>query len=315
MPMLLVVDDSEIDRRLVAGLLRNNSNWRLESATNGVEALERLAEAPVDLVITDLQMPELDGLELVREIGARFPRVPVILMTAHGSESLAIEALEAGAASYVPKAKLADMLAATVEQVLSLAGSSREYERLIACQTFAHFRFKLENDPALIDPLVDLIQQIAFGFELCNSNGRFGIGMAMQQAILNAMIHGNLELSNDEMEAARDNLLADPATEVIRARSGQRPYSERRVAVDARITPDQLEVTVADEGPGFDVASAESLLGGGPELGERRGLRLMRILMDEVRFNAAGNEVTLIKRREGSRERQPQGAPVAAGHG
>jgi CheY-like chemotaxis protein len=316
MSTLLVVDDSEIDRRLVTGLLRDNADWRLETAANGVEALERLAEARVDLVITDLQMPELDGLELVRQIGARFPRVPVILMTAHGSESLAIEALEAGASSYVPKANLGDMLADTVTQVLSLAGSNREYERLVACQTLAHFRFKLENDPALIDPLVDLIQQITFGFELCNSNGRFGIGMALQQAILNAMYHGNLELSKEDVEAAREHVLAEPAGDIIAQRKSARPYCDRRILIDARITPDELEVTIADEGPGFDVASTQAALNGGPtELRERRGLQLMKILMDEVRFNPTGNEVTLVKRREGSNGRRPQEEPVAAGHG
>jgi CheY-like chemotaxis protein len=315
MPTLLVVDDSDVSRRLVVGLLRGNSTWNVETAGNGVEALKRMAETPIDLVITDLQMPEMDGLELVRQIGARFPHSPVILMTAHGSETLAIEALEQGAASYVPKDRLADMLEETVAQVLSLAGSNRTYERLASCQRRAEFTFALENDASLIDPLVDLLQQIAFQIGLCNSHGRFGIGMAIQQALLNAIYHGNLELTHAQLEEARENLLSNPATDLVQLRRVQEPYHRRRVAIDARITPDEMHVKIVDEGPGFDVVTAQANLEDPSALTGGRGLRLMRILMDEVHFNTAGNEVTLIKRRDGQPEPQVRDEPTATVQG
>jgi CheY-like chemotaxis protein len=299
MSTLLVVDDSEIDRRLVVGLLRGNSSWQTETVANGVEALARLKQSPVDLVITDMQMPEMEGLELVKQIGIHHPHVPVILMTAHGSEALAIEALEQGAASYVPKSRLADMLEVTIEQVLALAQTDRNYERLTACQTRAEFSFVLDNDSALIDPLVDLIQQIAFRMGLVNTNGRFRVGMALQQTILNSLYHGNLELSGEQIEAARESLLSNPATNLLQERRMQAPYRDRKIHVDAKITPERLEVKVADEGPGFDVSRAQALLDGAREgLDGGRGLRLMRILMDEVRFNPQGNEVVLVKNRE-----------------
>jgi CheY-like chemotaxis protein len=301
MPTLLVVDDSEIDRRLVVGLLRGNSSWQTETVANGVEALARLKHSPVDLVITDMQMPEMEGLELVKQIGIHHPHVPVILMTAHGSEALAIEALEQGAASYVPKSRLADMLEVTIEQVLALAQTDRNYERLTECQTRAEFSFVLDNDSALIDPLVDLIQQIAFRMGLVNTNGRFRVGMALQQTILNSLYHGNLELSGEQIEAARESLLSNPAANLLQERRMQSPYRDRKIHVDAKITPERLEVKVADEGPGFDVSRAQALLDGAREgLDGGRGLRLMRILMDEVRFNPQGNEVVLVKNREQS---------------
>jgi len=67
-----------------------------------------------DLVVTDWQMPEIDGLELVNTIGDKYPEVPVVLMTAHGSEVVAAQALANGAASFVPKSDLADNLVETV---------------------------------------------------------------------------------------------------------------------------------------------------------------------------------------------------------
>src|SRR5262245_8408038 len=117
MATVLVVDDSAVDRRLVSGLLRQG-NLQVELAENGRDALERMRATPVDLVVTDLQMPELDGLGLVRQIRDHGPHVPVILITAHGSEELALQALHEGAASYVPKSELAQALQQVVEEVL-----------------------------------------------------------------------------------------------------------------------------------------------------------------------------------------------------
>jgi len=222
--------------------------------------------------------------------------VPVILMTAHGSESLAVEALAEGAASYVPKSELAEKLRDTVRQVLSLGSVGKSYERLTECQTRAEFTFLLDNDPGLIDPLVDLVQQIIFRMKLCDANGRYRVGMALQQALLNALVHGNLEISFGEMEDARERMLVSGPYNLVEQRRGAAPYSQRRLFVDVRITRDDAQFTVRDEGPGFDHAAALSERGAA-RLEGGRGLRLMRTFMDEVRFNPAGNEVTMIKRR------------------
>lgn len=302
MANILIVDDSAVDRRLVAGLLKGDPSLDVATAENGRDALDLLRKAPVDLVVTDLQMPELDGLELVRELRTHGPHVPVILMTAHGSETLAVEALEQGAASYVPKTQLADMLRDTVSQVLALTSADRSYERLSACQTRAEFTFLLENDTALIDPLVDLIQQIVYRMGLCDETGKFRVGMAFQQALLNAVIHGNLELSHDQVQDARENLLSSGGRGLIEQRRNEQPYRDRRVLVDVRMTKNEATLVVRDEGRGFDVASLRAHDNNGANLSGGRGLRLMRMFMDDVQFNAVGNEVTMVKRREESRD-------------
>src|SRR5436190_11689862 len=97
---VLVVDDSAMDRLLASSLLESVGGWTVLTANNGVEALAELEKQKFDLVLTDLLMPEMDGLELVRAVRAKHPLVPVILMTGHGSEDIAIKALQGGAASY-----------------------------------------------------------------------------------------------------------------------------------------------------------------------------------------------------------------------
>lgn len=114
-PTVLVVDDSPIDRLVVGRLIGKAGGWRVAYAVDGVEALEYIALTPPAIVLTDLQMPRMDGLALVEKVRAEFPRVPVVLITGHGSEEIAIAALRAGAASYVPKRNLADELLPALE--------------------------------------------------------------------------------------------------------------------------------------------------------------------------------------------------------
>ena len=94
MPTILVVDDTAVDRRLAGGLLENAPNVDVCYAANGNEALLRIGSNLPDLVLTDLQMTDLDGLELVTSINERYPEIPVVLMTAHGSEVIAAGACE-----------------------------------------------------------------------------------------------------------------------------------------------------------------------------------------------------------------------------
>src|SRR5713101_3144497 len=124
MAKALIVDDSAVDRRRAEKLLAKSDGLVILSAANGREALEMVARELPDVVITDMQMPEMDGLQLVEAIRSKYPAVPVILMTAHGSEELAVQALQRGAASYVPKRNLATDLPDTVESVLGISKSN-----------------------------------------------------------------------------------------------------------------------------------------------------------------------------------------------
>ena len=94
--LLLVVDDSAMDRRLVGGILEKNPDWSILYAVNGKQAIEEIEKHIPDLVLTDMQMPEMNGLELVTAIKEDYPLIPVVLMTAQGSEEIAVQALRRG---------------------------------------------------------------------------------------------------------------------------------------------------------------------------------------------------------------------------
>jgi len=310
MPTVLIVDDSLTDRRLVCGLLQRQSEWTVAQAASGAEALSRMKDVAPDVVVTDLMMPVMDGLELVTAVRAQYPGVPVILMTAFGSETLAVEALEKGAASYVPKSHIAVKLLDTMEEVLKLAHAERSYKRLIQRLTSTEFNFCLENDATLIDPLVELAQQMVVGISLCDFTERLRIGVAFREALLNALFHGSLELSADDIQAVREKLAHGKDVTLLDERASQPPYRDRRILVDMKLTPDEARFVIRDQGPGFDVSATlepDELGGLDPERG--RGIPLMRTFMDEVSYNNAGNEVTLVKRPQTDADKADSGTP------
>jgi len=299
MPRVLVVDDSAVDRRFVGGLLAKGGRYEVEFAEDGAQALALMRKEPPDLIVTDLQMPNRNGLELVAAVRMHHPGIPVILMTGHGSESLAVEALQRGASGYVPKGQLGELLLDSVDEALSMSRADRTYERLISCLKKCTFSFELDNDPALIDPLVDLVQQMVAGMRLTDATGRFRIGAALKEALLNAVCRGNLEISFNEMQASRVSLIEGKGEDLVQQRRQATPYCNRKVSVDVVIDTHEAHFVIRDQGPGFNPTSLPPAGQPGsldPEAG--RGLVLMRAFMDEVSFNQRGNEVTMIKRRE-----------------
>jgi CheY-like chemotaxis protein len=299
MPTVLVVDDSPVDRRLAGGILEKCAGLTVEYAVNGAEALEKIQQSAPDAVVSDLQMPELDGLELVGAVRSRYPLVPVILMTAHGSEDIAVQALARGASSYVPKAKLAQELPDVLDSVLAVSKADRHNERLGECLARTANEFVLDNDTALVYPLVDHCQRLVTRMKLCDETGRIRVGIALEEALLNALYHGNLELSADQLREARSGLLTHDGTSLIEERRQQKPYRQRRIFFNVSVSPSEASFVIRDEGPGFNPANVPDPTD--PANLEResgRGLLLMRSFMDDVQYSPSGNQVTLVKRRE-----------------
>jgi len=227
------------------------------------------------------------------------PGVPVILMTGHGSEGLAVEALHRGAAGYVPKPQLAERLLDAVGEALSLSRADHTYERLISCLNRCEFDFQLASDAALIDPLVDLVSQMVAGMRLTDATGRFRVGAAVKEALLNAIYRGNLELGFAELPDVREGTPSGAAGRLVEERIGKAPYRDRRVRVLVKLSPEEARLVVTDDGPGFDPRKVPQAGGAGSlDAQSGRGLVLMRAFLDDVEFNDRGNVVTLVKRRE-----------------
>ena len=298
MPRILVVDDSAMDRLIARRLLEKNAEFIVALADDGADAIQQLEEITPDIVVTDLQMPNVDGLELVEVIRRRFPFVPIILMTAHGSEEVAARALMSGAASYVPKADLPRHLLDTVENVLASNRNNRRSHDLFDCLEERNFEFQLDNDSRVIAPLVDQLQQAALSVGLVDETGRIQLAVALEASLFNALYQGNLELSLDDMEEWRSSLMAS-GEDRIAQRCRTAPFRDRRIHVSATITRDEGRFVIRDDGSRQRTDTLPDVNDPANMTREKgRGLVLMGMFMDEVRRNKQGNQVELVKRRK-----------------
>jgi CheY-like chemotaxis protein len=291
MKRVLVVDDCAVDRALAGEILKKDAGFTIEYAPSGEDALQQIERAAPDLVLTDLQMARIDGLQLVSIVREKYPRVPVILMTSQGSEEIAFRALQLGAASYVPKTFLQDKLRDTVQMVMQAAINESHYQKAMECLARSDRVFSLANDPALFTPLIVHFQEECMALGICNRADRVRLGVGLGEALANAMFHGNLELSSALRETDCDayHILAE-------SRRRESPYRDRRIEIEVRLARGQAVFVIRDEGPGFDPtalpdptdpANLEKVTG--------RGILLMQAFMDHVDFNARGNEVTMVK--------------------
>jgi two-component system, chemotaxis family, chemotaxis protein CheY len=105
MRTILVVDDSPTMRRMIMASLRDLRDVGFDQAASGLEAIERLSLAPVDLMVLDLNMPDVHGFEVLRFVRTheRFRALPVVVLTTRGDETSRTEALAEGATRYVTK--------------------------------------------------------------------------------------------------------------------------------------------------------------------------------------------------------------------
>ena len=154
---ILVADDEPNLRRVLEAQLRRDG-FDVIGVGDGEEAVAALAEHHVDLVITDLKMPRLDGMGVLKYIAAEYPRVPVLMITAHGTVDTAVEALKLGAFDYITKPFDRDELRSAVMK----AARTRELSQTTASNaTEAGGRFEIIGRSPRMLEIFDVIDRVA----------------------------------------------------------------------------------------------------------------------------------------------------------
>ena len=156
LPTVLIVDDSAADRRLVGGLLERSGGISVDMAKDGKEAIDHFQTRVPELAVTDLIMPEMDGLALVAAVKSEFPLVPVVLMTARGNEEIALAAPRRGR-RLRPQAHPRARSRLTVKRILAAAREDRSLSRLMHRMVNNQSSFVLHNDPEFDPPLAGIL--------------------------------------------------------------------------------------------------------------------------------------------------------------
>lgn len=298
-PRILVVDDEENIRALLYQCLAGEG-YTIDTAPDGLVGMEKALQAEYELVITDVMMPRLGGLEFLKNLKVSRPQLPVVIITGYATTDITIQALKLGAVDFITKPFKLSEIFFTVKRILDYQGREKEihhvYQQISHCaKTFDCACQELDID-AVLHVIVKELTDLGF----CTEADSMKISLAIREAVDNAIEHGNLELPSGHKH--KEYMINPQAFQRWKQQRLQDPqFGQRRIRIQFSCTPRRMEVKVADEGAGFDAASLPRSIKEAEELGsELHGYRLMLLSMDEIRYNDKGNEVTLVKLRDGT---------------
>ena len=288
-PILVVEADSTLRDNVCRFI--NELGWATTQANDPASALTSVRAARPQLVLTNLDLAGGGGFGFLEQLRRDAPNVPVIILMSSGFEAATLRALQRGAAGYASAENFADELPEILERVISAAQSTRDRKRLQSSVTRMEMNFLLENDTALVPALVAEVQDYLEWISFLDRPSRVRLGVALEEALLNAIIHGNLEISSALRQQNEKEY-----RQAIEERRHMAPYRDRKVRFAVRLRTGRVIFNVADRGQGFDPESLPDPCD--PSNLERvggRGLLLIRTFMDEVKFNPKGNRITMLK--------------------
>ncbi len=295
MAVILLAEDSPTHTVLMRSLLEEASHT-VHCVPNGKEALAAVETARPDLLVTDLRMPEMNGLELVQSIAENHPQLPSVVVTARGSESLAVDALALGAANFVPKNSLSTLLANVVARTVKMAEVDRLYSQFSGRLTKPEYSFTLDNHVGSIEPATLFVVQSLAASGRMNPTHRVRLGTAIASALFNAICYGNLELQDEDTVVSRMLAGEQSGKDDLRGRADSQPYAERKVELKISVGNDDTRVLVSHDGPGRMTRMTPAP--GTPEsfeLEQCRGLMLITSFMDDIVFHNDYSEVVMVK--------------------
>ncbi|MBW1742120.1 MAG: sigma-54-dependent Fis family transcriptional regulator [Deltaproteobacteria bacterium] len=160
MQTILIVDD-EKNYRVVLSAFLSGEGYEMLTADSAQEALEAVDSVDLDLVLTDMKMPVMDGIELLKQIKGKNPHLPVVMMTAYGTVERAVEAMQLGAFNFIQKPFQNEALKQMVHNAISTYGVLKENQRLLQD---LEGRYRFDNIIGKSKPMreiFDMIQRVA----------------------------------------------------------------------------------------------------------------------------------------------------------
>ncbi len=208
METILIVDD-EKNYLLVLSVVLEEEGYEVLTTASSLEALEILKSSDVDLVLTDMKMPGMDGIEVLEQIKTRDPELPVIMMTAHGTVDKAVEAMQKGAYSYILKPFDNERLTLYVKKAIATYEVVRENRRL---RSAVESQYQFGNIIGKSKPMRDvfeIIQKVAPSNATVLIEGESGTG----KELVAKSIHFNSPRRDNAFVAVNCSALAESLLE------------------------------------------------------------------------------------------------------
>ena len=263
---VLVADDDRLVLELMTSFL-TKLGYQALPAGNGGEALRVFRQGGVDMVLSDVKMPGLDGLDLLKAVKEAQPRTPVILISGYSDTDSLVTALNHGAQNFLRKPIRFDELSQVLDRVRLTMNLHRAQANspLIQEQSTS---FVLPSRQEYIGEFLHHLTQMAIMVGFAELDLESSVKMAIDEAVINAMEHGN---QGDQ---------------------------DKTVEIETEVSSQRLLVRIKDQGEGYDPDQVPDPTDPDNLASNRgRGLFLIRAIMDQALIHPPGNLITLIKHR------------------
>src|SRR6266853_2060528 len=271
--ILIVDDDPDVHQLLRAAL--QTGDRQIESAYDGLEGLRSIESVAYDLVMTDVNMPGLDGMALTERVREVRPETPVVVMTVASTPENVVRAIQERAFSFFSKPFTTILVAEMVERALSSKPSEDDIEVLSARPGWLGLRLRCKMETA--DRILQFLREMGMPLPAAE---RENIAMAFREILLNAIEHG---AGNDPTTRGSITYIRAERALLYYVRDPGKGFSFQKLAHAAVSNPANSMVEHAD------VRERLGMRPGG------FGLLMTRQLVDEMIYSEAGNEVLLIK--------------------
>jgi DNA-binding response OmpR family regulator len=271
--ILIVDDDPDVHQLLMAAL--EAPDRQIESASDGLAGLRRIEAAPYDLVMTDVNMPGIDGMELLERIGKLRPDTRVLVMTVANTPENVIRAIRERAFSYFSKPFTINAVIEMVERALASTAPGNDIEVLSARPNWLELRLRCKMETA--DRILQFLREMGIGLPPAEQEN---IATAFREILFNAIEHGG---GSDPDKSVKVTYVRTERAVLYLVRDPGKGFSFQKLAHAAVANP--------IDSP-FEHAEIRERLGMRPG---GFGIFMTRELVDELIYNEAGNEVLLIK--------------------
>ena len=287
---VLIIEDCESNAEILAEMVESAGHETCV-VHDGLSGLDQARLYCPHVVFTDYRLPGIDGLEVCRRIRQMNRYAHVVMVTAFGSERVALDALHNGASNYLNKPINPDYLLYMLGKYDESVRGFEDLRRVNLCLRRIAADLEMPSDPRLVIPVVDrILREVEDQWPQVDING---LHLGLEEIIRNAIEHGNLEIGLDEKACALNEFRL---TELMEERMEVPRLASRVVRINYEIQDDRLVCVVEDEGPGFDhTKPPDPLSEEGLQRLNGRGIFLTRAFFDRVTYMGRGNRVELIK--------------------
>jgi len=292
---VLIVEDDVFSRKYFNNIV-TVAGYDCKAAEDGKVGLQVFKDFKPDLIISDIQMPNMDGLTMLAEIRKQKSDAIVIMATAFDSEDYAIKALELGANNYLKKPVHAENLKRLLNKYYTIVKNRTISSDIIHNISQLHFIKQFKSDMSRVPMIVEhLMKETHDTFE---DNERIGLELGLAELLANAVEHGNLEIDYPTKSAALDN---DELDSLYLKKLADPKIAARKVTVEFTLNDEYCEWIIADEGQGFDYNAVQNPLKNESILKlHGRGIFISKFQFDDLEYLGKGNVVRIRKNRKGN---------------